>query len=120
MAYLIELPTFRDKRGKLTVIENILPFEIKRVYYIYDVKSQRGGHRHKKTIQALIALGGKCEVYVNNGKEEKIFLLDSPNKCLVLEPEDWHTMDNFDKNTFLLVFASEYYDKHDYIYKEYE
>ncbi len=120
MAYIMNLPTFEDEKGKLTVIEKILPFKIKRVYYIYDVKSKRGGHRHKKTIQALIALGGKCEVYVNNGKEKKIFLLDSPTKCLVLEPEDWHTMDNFDENTILLVFASEYYDKNDYIDEEYK
>lgn len=119
MAYFIELPTFSDERGSLTVVEKILPFEIKRFYYIYNVFSKRGGHRHHKTIQALISLNGSCEVYVNNGKEEKIFLLDSPDKTLILEPQDWHTMDKFSKDTILLVLASEYYDINDYIDEEY-
>jgi dTDP-4-dehydrorhamnose 3,5-epimerase-like enzyme len=119
MAYIINLPTFDDKRGTLTVVQQELPFEIKRFYYIYDVTSKRGGHRHKKTIQALICLGGSCEIYINNGEKEEIILLDSPKKCLIIEPKDWHTMDNFSKGSTLLVFASEYYDKDDYIDKEY-
>jgi len=119
MAYIIELPTFEDERGTLTVVEKILPFEIKRFYYIYDVSNKRGGHRHKKTIQALISLGGTCEIYVNDGKKEKVFLLDTPNKCLILDPKDWHTMDKFSKGSTLLVFSSEYYDKDDYIDEEY-
>ena len=82
MAYIIDLPTFGDSRGDLTVVEKILPFDIKRFYYIYDVSDQRGGHRHKKTIQALISLGGSCEIYVHNGKKEETFLLDTSNKCL--------------------------------------
>lgn len=120
MAYILELPTFKDERGNLTVVEKILPFEIKRFYYIYDVNKKRGGHRHKKTIQALIALGGNCEVYVNDGKSKQNFTLNSPNKCLILEPEDWHTMDKFSKNCTLLVFSSEFYNKEDYIDEEYE
>ena len=119
MAHLIILPTFSDERGVLTVVEKLLPFEIKRFYYIYDVKGERGGHRHKKTTQALISLGGSCEIYVNNGEYEETFLLDSPSKCLILEPKDWHTMDKFETNTTLLVFASEYYDVDDYIDERY-
>lgn len=119
MAYIINLPSFRDDRGNLTVVEKVLPFEIKRFYYIYDVTSQRGGHRHHKTIQALISLGGSCEVYVNDGKKEETFLLDAPNKCLILDPKDWHTMDRFSKNTTLLVFSSEFYDVNDYIDERY-
>jgi dTDP-4-dehydrorhamnose 3,5-epimerase-like enzyme len=119
MAYIIELPTFNDKRGSLTVVEKVLPFELKRFYYIYDVSSKRGGHRHKKTIQALISLGGSCEIYVNNGESEELFILDTPAKCLILEAKDWHTMDNFSQETTLLVFASEYYDKDDYIDEEF-
>lgn len=119
MAQLIELPTFTDDRGSLTVIEKLLPFEIKRVYFIYDIKSKRGGHRHKKTIQALICLNGSCEVYVNNGKEEKTFLLNSNSKCLIVNPEDWHTIDKVTPNAVILVLASEYYDKQDYIYEAY-
>jgi quercetin dioxygenase-like cupin family protein len=119
MAYFIELPTFGDERGKLTIIEDILPFDVKRFYYVYDVTSKRGGHRHKKTVQALVCLGGTCEVYVNNGQEEKTFVLDSSNKCLIVEPQDWHTMDNFTSGATLLVFASEFYDVDDYIDEEY-
>ena len=119
MAYLIDLPTFRDATGNLTVVEKLLPFEIKRFYYIYDVKDIRGGHRHKKTKQALICLGGKCEIYTNDGLKEKIFILDSPINCLIIETKDWHTMDKFSKGSTLLVFSSEYYDKDDYIDEEY-
>jgi len=119
MAHIIELPIFGDDRGNLTVVEKVLPFEIKRFYYIYDVSSQRGGHRHKKTIQALISLGGSCEIYVNDGKKEETFVLDTPNKCLILDPKDWHTMDKFSKGSTLLVFSSEFYSKDDYIDERY-
>lgn len=119
MAHIIELPSFGDARGNLTVVEKILPFDIKRFYYIYDVASKRGGHRHKKTIQALISLGGSCEIFVNDGDKEETYLLDTPNKCLILDPKDWHTMDNFSKGSTLLVFSSEFYDKDDYIDEEY-
>lgn len=119
MAYVIDLPTFKDERGWLTVMEKLLPFEIKRFYCIYDVTQKRGGHRHKKTIQALICLGGSCEVYVNDGLKKETFLLDNPSKCLLLEPKDWHTMDKFTKGSTLLVFASEFYERDDYISEEY-
>ena len=119
MAYIIDLPVFGDKRGTLTVVEKLLPFEIKRFYYIYNVTSKRGGHRHKKTIQALISLGGSCDIYTNNGKKEQIFFLDTPNKCLILDPNDWHTMDNFSEGSILLVLSSEFYDKEDYIDRKY-
>jgi len=119
MAYWIDLPTFGDERGRLTIIEKVLPFEIKRFYYVYDVRSKRGGHRHHKTVQALVMLGGSCEVYVNNGKEKQTFLLDRSDKCLVVEPQDWHTMDKFTEGSTLLVFASEYYDVNDYIDEPY-
>jgi len=119
MAYIMELPTFGDERGNLTVVEKVLPFDIKRFYYIYDATSKRGGHRHEKTVQALISLGGSCEIYVNNGDTEEIFLLDAPNKCLILDPQDWHTMDKFSIGSTLLVFSSEFYDKNDYIDEEY-
>jgi len=119
MAHIINLPTYMDKSGDLTVVEKLLPFEIKRFYYIYNVSLKRGGHRHKKTIQALISLGGSCEIYVNNGSKEEVFLLDKSGQCLILEPKDWHTMDKFSKGSTLLVFSSEYYDVNDYIDEEY-
>lgn len=119
MAKLIEINTYHDERGTLSVIEKNLPFEIKRVYYMYDILSKRGGHRHKKTVQALIALNGSCEIFVDNNKDKEYFLLDSPSKCLIVGPEDWHTMDKFAEGTVLLVLASEFYDRNDYIEEEY-
>lgn len=120
MAYFIDLPTFEDNRGNLTVVEKLLPFEIKRFYYIYNVLDKRGGHRHKKTIQALICLGGSCEIYINNGTKEETVVLDTPSKCLIVDPKDWHTMDKFTEGSTLLVFASEFYDRDDYIEEEYK
>lgn len=115
MAYIIDLPSFHDERGSLTVFEKHLPFEVKRIYYIYNVKDCRGGHRHKKTIQALICLGGSCEIYLNDGKTEETVLLSNPSKCLIVEPKDWHTMDKFSENSTLLVISSEKYDMNDYL-----
>ena len=119
MARLIELPEFSDHRGSLCVIENILPFEIKRVYFIYGVKGERGGHRHKKTVQALICLSGACEVFVDNGREVKTYRLDRNVSCLIVDPADWHTMHSFSESSTLLVLASETYDATDYIVEPY-
>lgn len=122
MAYIIDLKTFADSRGNLTVLEDKeLPFLIKRVFYIYGVDdSIRGGHRHKKTTQALVAIQGSCEVYNDNNTVEELFRLDSPNKCLILEPQDWHNMYNFSKDCILQVFASEYFNPDDYIWDAYK
>ncbi len=120
MAKLITLTTFSDKRGNLTVIEKQLPFPIKRVFYIYGVDdSVRGGHRHHKTIQAAVCINGSCVVSNNDGEKKESFKLDDPNKCLILENSDWHTMSNFSKDAVLLVFASESFDPTDYIFEPY-
>jgi len=119
MAEVLKLPTFTDTRGSLTVIEKLLPFQVQRIYYLYNITNERGGHRHKVTKQALICLGGSCEIYVHDGEEEIFFLLDSNDKCLIIEPEDWHTMKNFSEGAILLVLASEYYDAEDYIDQKY-
>lgn len=104
MAYIIKLPTFGDERGMLSVAEKIIPFEIKRFYCIYDVTCKRGGHRHIKNRQALMCVGGECKIYVNNAQSETIYVLDKPSLCLiVVECEDWHTMDEFSKGATLLV-----------------
>jgi hypothetical protein len=121
MAYIINLKTFTDSRGNLTVIENTLPFQVKRIFYIYGVdRSERGGHRHRKTAQAAICIKGRCKIYNNNGEFEEIFFLDKPYKCLILECRDWHKMYDFSKNAILMVFASEYFDETDYIFEAYE
>jgi len=120
LAHILNIDTFTDNRGTLSVIEDILPFDIKRVYYIYDVSGQRGGHRHIKTIQALIVLNGSCEIFINNGIQQKTIQMNSPSECLIMEPKDWHTMDKFSKDAILLVLSSELYDSKDYITKGYE
>lgn len=120
MSLLIDLPTHKNERGCLTVIEKVLPFDIKRVYYIYNASGVRGGHRHKKAIQALICVHGECSVYSNNGEKKECFLLDSPSKCLILQPEDYHTMQDFSSDAVLLVLASDFYDENDYIWENYE
>lgn len=120
MARFIDLKTFTDARGNLTVIEKIIPFDIKRIFYIYGVdQSKRGGHRHKKTRQAAICIQGSCHIYNNNSKQEDNFYLDRPDKCLLLEPEDWHTMDQFTPDAILMVLASEYFTPDDYIFEPY-
>jgi dTDP-4-dehydrorhamnose 3,5-epimerase-like enzyme len=119
MAKIIELPTHSDERGSLTVIEKCLPFEIKRLYYIYDAVGKRGGHKHQKTCQALISVKGSCDIFVDDGNVKNTYILDKPNKCLLLNPEDWHSMLNFTSDCVLLVLASEYFDKNDYIEEEY-
>lgn len=121
MAYLIDLKTFTDVRGNLTVIEKVIPFDIKRVFYIYGVDdSKRGGHRHHKTTQAAICIKGSCTIFNDNGKMQENFELNQPNKCLILDPDDWHTMFDFSKDAILMVFASEYFDEADYIFTPYE
>ncbi|OGG97312.1 MAG: hypothetical protein A2508_00235 [Candidatus Lambdaproteobacteria bacterium RIFOXYD12_FULL_49_8] len=116
MARLLSLPKLGDpQRGFLTVIEKIIPFEIKRVYYIYGATGPRGGHRHKKCVQALVSVTGSCVIQNHDGKQQQSFLLDDPAKLLLLEPEDWHIMENWQDNCVLLVLASEEYDPTDYI-----
>ena len=121
MAKIINLPTVSDERGSLSIIEKIADFDIKRVYYIYNTDGkQRGGHRHKKTKQLLVCINGSCDVFCENElKENNTFLLDSFEKCLLVEAKDWHTMQNFSKDCVLLVLASEYYDQDDYIDERY-
>ena len=120
MAYLIDLQSFTDKRGNLTVIEKTVPFEIKRIFYIYGVdNSSRGGHRHKKTVQAAICIKGSCNINNNDGSGFKKFALSRPDQCLIIEPSDWHTMDNFSPDAILMILASEYFDEKDYIFEPY-
>lgn len=120
MAYLVDLKTFTDKRGNLTVIEKVLPFDIKRIFYIYGVDdSIRGGHRHHRTVQAAICIKGECKIFNNNGINKDTFCLNEPSKCLILESQDWHQMYEFSKDAILMVLASENFDENDYIYEKY-
>ncbi len=123
MAYLLNLVNFSGKKGELTVLDNadsLLPFKIKRVFYIYHVDdSIRGGHRHHQTVQAAICIHGSCTVHIDDGEKQEEFLLNNPSICLILETKDWHTMYNFSKDAILLVFASTTFDEKDYIFQPY-
>ena len=120
MATIIDLKTFTDERGNLTVIEKVLPFEIKRIFYIYGVDYPvRGQHRHKKTIQAAICIKGSCNFFWDNNINNSKIVLNKPSTCLLLQPEDFHTITNFSKDAILMVLASEYYNEADYIYEPY-
>lgn len=117
---VLELPRYADSRGVLTVLDGVLPFPAQRLYWIHGVEGQvRGGHRHHKTRQGLIAVSGVVSVYLNDGKHSDIVVLDSPHKCLIVEPEDWHTM-TFTEGSVLLVLASQPYDVNDYIDTKYD
>jgi len=123
MAYLINLSTFTDNRGSLTVIEKVIPFSINRVFYIYGVdSSKRGYHRHKKTVQAAVVIQGRCRIMSKCGIGLPVeeYNMDTPSKCLIINPEDFHWMDNFSRDCILMVFASEFFDVSDYIFEAYE
>ena len=120
MAHLIDIKNIGDERGIIGIIDSpdSLPFKVKRILFIKNSIEKRGNHAHKKTMQVLICINGSSEIYTNNGEKKKTFVLDSPDKGLVLNPEDWHTMENLSKDTILLALGSEYYDPEDYITEE--
>ena len=121
MAKFLQLNTFESDAGDLTVFEKILPGEIKRAFYIRGKEGhERGGHRHLKTWQALVCISGSCRVFVDNSISQESFYLDSPEKCVLLAPEDWHVMDEFSNSSILLVLANTVYEKDDYIFEPYE
>jgi len=107
--------------GIISVAENNtqIPFDINRVYYIYNLinhkKVIRGEHAHKETEQVLFCINGSCKVLLDDGKTKQEVLLDKPNMGLYLGVRLWHTMYNFQNNCILLVFASEIYKETDYI-----
>jgi len=114
MAEIIDATTYADLRGKLTVIDKIIPFDIKRIFYIYDVTADRGNHGHKRNISALVCIKGTCKVRVNDGKSMDVYDLDAPEKILVLQPGEYRTMFDFSPDAVLMVMASEHYDADDY------
>jgi hypothetical protein len=117
---VLDLPTFADPRGSITVLQRALPFDVVRTYWIYGADGQtRGGHRHTLTRQALVAIVGKVSIYMNDGVTIDIVNLDLPSKCLLVEPKDWHTM-TFGDGAVLLVMSSHPYDRSDYIDTSYD
>lgn len=118
-AEIINLPKIEDPRGNLTFIEenNHIPFDIKRVYWIYDVPGGevRGGHAYKKNKEFIIALSGSFDVIINDGKRKKKFSLNRSYYGLYVPNMLWRSVENFSTNSLCLVMASEQYNKNDYI-----
>lgn len=115
---ILNIPKIEDARGNLSVIENdVVPFEIKRVYYLYDVPAgaERGGHAHKKLQQFLVALSGSFDVILNDGKEELKVTLNKPFEGLLIKNGIWRELKNFSSGSVCLVIASEVFDEGDYI-----
>lgn len=117
---IIELPKISDPngRGNLSVIEkNVLPFEVKRVYYLYDVPSDatRGGHAHKELNQCLIALSGSFDVVLFDGSERRIVHLNKPNKGLIIPNGVWRELENFSSGSVCLALVSDIFKEEDYI-----
>lgn len=118
MITLIDIPKITDFRGNLGVIEKeIIPFSIKRVYYLYDVPSTayRGGHSHIDQTELLIPLSGSFEVVLDNGKEKKSVLLNKPDKGLLINKGIWRELQNFSSGAVCLVLSSGEFDEADYI-----
>ena len=116
---IIDFKVLGDERGSLVSLEQNknIPFEIKRVYYIFgtDVKARRGFHAHKKLKQIAICVNGSCEFLLDDGESKENVLLDSPHKGLVIEDMIWREMYDFSKDCVLMVLADDYYDESDYI-----
>ncbi len=118
---LIDFPTLGDERGELISLEigqkKIVPFNIKRVYYIYRTAEgvSRGYHAHKDLNQVAICISGKCRMILDDGKSREEVWLDSPTKGLLIESMVWREMHDFSEGCVLLVLASEHYDEADYI-----
>ncbi|WP_080058404.1 sugar 3,4-ketoisomerase [Spirosoma aerolatum] len=118
MALLLKLAQYSCERGDLTVLEHILPGSIKRIFYIANADgATRGGHRHYRAWQALVCLQGSVDVLVETGRYTRCYSLVSSDQCLVLQPNDWHLLENFRDSAIVLVISNEYYNEKDYIYE---
>jgi dTDP-4-dehydrorhamnose 3,5-epimerase-like enzyme len=121
----IDFPSLGDERGSLVAVEigqnKSVPFDIKRVYYIYQTEQgvSRGYHAHKQLKQVAICVAGKCRMVLDDGTTREDVWLDSPTQGLVIEEMVWHEMHDFSEDCVLLVLASEHYDEADYI-RDYE
>ena len=118
---MIDFPGLGDDRGELVALEigqeKIVPFEIKRVYYIYRTEEgvSRGFHAHKDLTQVAICVSGRCRFVLDSGGGREEVWLDTPTKGLLIESMVWREMHDFSEDCVLLVLASEHYDENDYI-----
>jgi hypothetical protein len=119
---IVELPKISDPRGNLTFVEGGIhtPFEIQRVYYLYDVPggAERGGHAHKNLHQLIVAMSGSFDVILDDGREKKRIHLNRSYFGLYVCPMVWRELDNFSSGSVCMVLASNRYDEADY-YRDY-
>lgn len=118
--HMIELDRHHSPRkGDICVVENSItvPFDVKRVYYLYDVPGgvERGGHAHKELQQLMVALSGSFTVILDDGQGTRSFFLNRPNKALYITPGIWRVIDDFSSGSVCMVLASEKYNPDDYI-----
>lgn len=116
---IIDLPRVNDPRGNLTFIEGgrHVPFEIKRVYYLYDVPggAERGGHAHRNLKEFIVAMSGSFDVILNDGAQQKRFHLNRSYFGLYICPMVWRELDNFSSGSVCMVVASNFYEEDDYL-----
>ena len=116
---IVNFPPLGDDRGSLVALEanKSVPFEIKRVYYIFGTKEgvSRGFHAHRNLKQVAVCVTGSCRFVLDNGKQREEVLLDSSTEGLIIEDLTWREMHDFSPDCVLLVLASEYFDENDYI-----
>jgi hypothetical protein len=122
MAYFKDLPNYPDERGSLTIIDDAkskLPFDVERIFFIYNTTElPRGGHRHHRTQEAVICIQGNFVITTHiDGQPSKDYILNSPDKCLIIEPQEWRTLHSFSADAVILVLASYRYDPTDYVYR---
>ena len=121
---IIDIPKINNIKGNIGFVENdTIPFDVKRVYYLFDVPSgtKRGGHAHKKLKQVILAISGSFDVVLKDGKSKEIITLNKPDKGLLIENNIWRELENFSSGSVCLVLASEEFSEADYIrnYKDY-
>lgn len=116
---IVQFDTHHYDKGNISVAENLkdIPFEVKRVYYLYDVPGgeKRGGHAHYDLRQLIVAASGSFDVVIDDGNVRRTFTLNRPYQGLLIEPGLWRDLENFSSGSVCLVLASEHYDEKDYI-----